>query len=176
MALSEKVKEQIEKVRNNFPTVQALSLPALHFIQDEKGWLQDTDLQEAAEYLGLPLSKIQEVATFYTMYRLEKTGKAHLQLCVNISCWLNGSEKLLHCLEKRLGIQCGETTADGRYTLSEVECLAACGTAPVLQVNEDYFENLDVPKLHELLDQLDRELVSGVLKTGYAARSEGTYA
>jgi NADH-quinone oxidoreductase subunit E len=103
-----------------------------------------------------------EVATFYTMFKLdEPVGKAHLQLCVNISCWLNGSEKLLHCMEKRLGIQCGETTKDGKYTLSEAECLASCGTAPVLQINEDYYEGLDVPKLNQLLDQVDRDLASG---------------
>jgi NADH-quinone oxidoreductase subunit E len=172
MELSPYIKTEIEKVRSHFPTTQALTLPILNLIQEEQGWVSEESMQAAADYLGLPLMKIKEVATFYTMYRLEKTGKVHLQLCVNISCWLNGSEKLMHCMEKRLGVKCGETTTDGRYTLSEVECLASCGTAPVLQVNEDYYESLSVPELTKLLDQIDGELNQGKLKTGFSTRPQ----
>ncbi len=174
MALSPTITAAVEKLRPQFPTAQALTLPILHLIQKERGWVSEDSMKEAAEYLGLPLSKIKEVATFYTMYQLKPVGKVNLQLCVNISCWLNGSEKLLACMEKRLGVGCGETTPDGRYTISEAECLASCGTAPVLQVNEDYFENLDVPKLNALLDRIDGELAAGKLQTGYAARNVGS--
>ncbi|MBL7666313.1 MAG: NADH-quinone oxidoreductase subunit NuoE [Bacteriovoracaceae bacterium] len=161
MAISEKVKKTIEGIRHQFPTTQALLIPLLHEIQQDKNWISPESLKDAAEFLELPLAKVKEVATFYTMFKLEPVGKVNLQLCVNISCWLNGSEKLLHCMEKRLKIGCGETTADGKYTLSEAECLASCGTAPVLQVNEDYYENLDVPQLNKLLDQFDSELAAG---------------
>lgn len=172
MALSETVKARIEKLRPQFPTEQALLLPILHFIQEEKGWVSIDSMKDAGAYLHLPLSKVLEVATFYTMYNKEPVGKVNLQLCVNISCWLNGSEKLLACMEKRLGVKVGETTPDGRYTLSEAECLASCGTAPVLQVNEDYYENLDVPKLTSLLDQCDKELAQG-LAVGVSTRGMG---
>lgn len=163
MALSEKVKNTINGIRGNFPTTQALLIPLLHEIQHENGWVSPQAMKDAADFLELPLSKVREVATFYTMFQLEPVGKVNLQLCVNISCWLNGADKLLHCMEKRLGVGCGETTKDGKYTISEVECLASCGTAPVLQINEDYYENLDVPKLNQLLDQTDKELQEGKL-------------
>jgi NADH-quinone oxidoreductase subunit E len=161
MALSSQVKNVIEKIRPDFPTTQALLIPTLHEIQQESGWVSPQSMKDAAEFLDLPLSTVKEVATFYTMFNKKPIGKVNLQLCVNISCWLNGAEKLLHCMEKRLGVGCGETTKDGKYTISEVECLASCGTAPVLQINEDYYENLDVPKLTDLLDQCDRDLQAG---------------
>lgn len=161
MALSQKVQNTLNGIRGNFPTTQALLIPALHEVQNEQGWVSEQSMKDIGEFLELPLSKVKEVASFYTMFNKEQIGKVNLQLCVNISCWLNGAEKLLHCMEKRLGIQCGETTKDGKYTISEVECLASCGTAPVLQINEDYYENLDVPKLNQLLDQADRDLSQG---------------
>ena len=158
MALSDQTKNKIEAIRYQFPTEQALLIPLLHAIQKERGWISKEAMVEAAEFLHLPLAKVQEVVTFYTMFNQEPVGKVHLQLCTNISCWLNGSEKLLHCLEKRLNVGCGETTKDGNYTLSEVECLCACGTAPVLQVNDEYYENLSEVKLTKLMDEWDAKL------------------
>jgi len=162
MALSQQIQNTINGIRKNFPTTQALLIPLLHEIQEEQNWVSPESMQDAAAFLDLPLSKVKEVASFYTMFQLNKPlGKVNLQFCVNISCWLNGAEKLVHCAEKRLGIKCGETTADGKYTISEVECLASCGTAPVLQINQDYYEGLDVPKLNELLDQTEKDLNNG---------------
>ena len=117
MNFSQNIKNRIDLIRPNFPTTQALLIPLLHEIQFEKGWISLEDQRTAAEYLNLPLSKVKEVVSFYTMFNKEPVGKVHLQLCTNISCWLNGSEKLLHCLEKRLGIGCGETTKNQNYTL-----------------------------------------------------------
>lgn len=159
--LSTHIKERTEKIRHQFPTNQALVLPMLHFVQEEQGWVSIDSQQDVATFLELPLSKVKEVVTFYTMYNQSPVGKVHLQVCGNISCWLRGSEHLLTCMEKRLGIKPGETTPDGRYTLSRVECLAACGTAPAIQVNEDYYENLDVPQVEKLLDLCDRQLSQG---------------
>lgn len=160
MNLSQNIKNAMDKIRPNFPTSQALLIPLLHEIQFEKGWISLEDQRAAAEYLALPLSKVKEVVSFYTMFNQQPVGKVHLQLCTNISCWLNGSEKLLHCLEKRLGIACGETTKDQHYTLSEVECLASCGTAPAMQVNEQYYESLTEESLTKLMNELDQKIAA----------------
>lgn len=168
MKLSQNIQDKIDLIRPNFPTTQALLIPLLHQIQFEKGWISLEDQKSAAEYLNLPLAKVKEVVTFYTMFNKDPIGKVHLQICSNISCWLNGSEKLVHCLEKRLGIGCGETTKDQKYTLSEVECLASCGTAPVLQVNEKYHESLTEETLTKLMDELDLRLAQNDLKIGKA--------
>lgn len=164
--ISQMIKDKIDKIRTNFPTTQALLIPLLHEIQAEKGWISIEDQKAAADYLLLPLSKVKEVVTFYTMFNKEPVGQVHLQLCSNISCWLNGSEKLMHGLESRLGIACGQTTKDGKYTLSEVECLGSCGTGPVLQVNEQYFETLNEGKLSDLMDTIDHKLKQGESQIG----------
>lgn len=161
MNISENIKKKMDQIRGNFPTTQALLIPLLHEIQFEKGWISLEDQKAAGEYLSLPLSKVKEVVTFYTMFNKKPVGKVHLQLCSNISCWLNGSEKLMHALESRLGVSCGQTTGDGRYTLSEVECLGSCGTGPVLQVNEQYFESLDGARLNDLMDTIDHRIEKG---------------
>jgi NADH-quinone oxidoreductase subunit E len=178
MALSASVVTRLEKIRHQFPTEQALLIPALHFVQEESGYLSMQSLRDIGEFLHLPLAKVREVVSFYTMFNQEPVGKVHLQLCTNISCWLNGSDKLLSCLKKRLNINGhhehihGETTSDGRYTLTQVECLASCGTAPVLQVNEDYHEGLNEEKLNRLMDDLDRQLASGQKNIGCSTRQE----
>jgi NADH-quinone oxidoreductase E subunit len=161
MALSENVKTMINGMRDQFPTEQALLLPLLNEIQHEQGWVSRESMKDAGEFLNLPLSKVREVASFYTMYKLEPQGKVDVQICTNISCWLNGADKLVSCAEKKLGIHVGQTTADGKFTLSQVECLAACGTAPAIMLNEDYYENIDVPILEELLAKASSDLNAG---------------
>lgn len=172
--LPEKMKNTINGIRHQFPTEQALLLPVLHLIQNEYGWVSMDSMKDAGEFLNLPLSKVREVASFYTMYKLEPQGKVDLQICTNISCWLNGADKLVACAEKRLGIKCGETTKDGNFTLSQVECLAACGTAPALMLNEDYYESLDVPKLNEILDEAAKNLAAGKI-VGKNTRQDGVW-
>jgi NADH dehydrogenase (ubiquinone) flavoprotein 2 len=159
--LSERIKNTINGIRHQFPTEQALLLPLLHEIQEEHGWVSIDSMKAAGEFLNLPLSKVREVASFYTMYKLEPCGKVDVQICTNISCWLNGSDKLVSCAEKKLGIKTGETTKDGKFTLSQVECLASCGTAPVVQMNQDYFENISAEELSKLLDDASRDLDQG---------------
>jgi len=105
--------------------------------------------------MELPLAWVTSVASFYTMYWKEPKGRWHIQVCRNLSCALRGAEDILHALEARLGIRDGERTSDGRFSLEEVECLASCGTAPCLQVNnEEYHENLDVPRALALIERL----------------------
>jgi NADH-quinone oxidoreductase subunit E len=161
MALSENIKSKMEARRHEFPTTQALLLPLLHEIQREQGWISLQAQKDAAEFLNISLAKVREVVSFYTMYNQKPVGNVHLQVCVNISCWLSGSAKVMNCLEKKLGIGHGETTADGKYTLTGVECLASCGTGPVVQVNDEYHENMNDEKVLNLLDMIDADLASG---------------
>lgn len=172
--LSEKIKNTINGIRHQFPTEQALLLPLLHEIQNDLGWVSLESMKAAGEFLNLPLSKVREVASFYTMYKLEPQGKIDVQICTNISCWLNGADKLVACAERKLGIHAGETTPDGKFTLSQVECLAACGTAPAMMMNEDYYEELDVPKLEQLLNEAASDLEQGKA-VGKSTRRDGVW-
>jgi NADH-quinone oxidoreductase E subunit len=152
--LSEKFYKGIEKIKPRYPTNQALLLPALHLAQEENGWISDEIMDEVAAAIDIPPPVVREVITFYTMYNLKPVGKFHLQFCTNISCALMGAEELLEHCEKKLGIDCGETTRDNRFTISEVECLGACGTAPCVQINDDYHENLNRERLEGILAEL----------------------
>ncbi|MCX6129478.1 MAG: NAD(P)H-dependent oxidoreductase subunit E, partial [Proteobacteria bacterium] len=128
-------------------------------INDKEGFVSDAAVREVSAFLDLPLARVEEVLSFYTMYNRKQVGKRHIQVCTNIACFLRGADHLMQCLERRLGIHDGQTTADGRYTLSSVECLAACGTAPVIQVNKTYHENLDEQAVDQLMNRLDKELL-----------------
>lgn len=120
------------------------------------GWLNRQLIEAVASYLELPAVWAHEVASFYSMFDLEPTGRHKVNICTNISCWLNGAEGIVACAEKKLGISTGETTPDGRITLvREEECLAACCGAPMMVVDGHYHENLDVKKLDAILDGLD---------------------
>lgn len=160
--LNEAILSKIAPLKNNFPAgregQEALVIPLLHAIQEEHGHISMPAMREAAQYLELPLLKIREVATFYTVFNKQPKGKLHIQMCTNICCWLKGADQLLEGLEKRLAIKCGESTSDGHFSLSEVECLASCGTAPVMQVGDYYFENLTEKKVLALIDAWEQEL------------------
>ena len=149
--LSPKFYEAMDKLAPRYPTRQALLLPALHQAQEETRWLSDEVMDEIAHYLDMHPAKVQEVASFYTMYNLKPVGKFHLKICTNAACLLRRADDLVHHCEKKLGIKCGETTPDQRFTLMEEECLGACGTAPAMMLNDDYIENLTVAKLDEIL-------------------------
>ncbi len=161
MIIDQEIKQKMDKLRPYLPTEQSLLLPLLHAMQAKEGWISVEAMKEAADYLNLQPARVQEVVSFYTMYNRKPVGKKHVQVCTNVACFLRGADKLVEGLEKRLGVHCGETTADGKYTLSEVECLAACGTAPVMQINDDYYENLDEKTVKEIMDKLDSELRNG---------------
>ena len=135
----------------------ALILPALHAAQEEYGWLPKDVLAEIAAYIGVHPAQIREVASFYTMYNLKPVGKHHVKICTNVACCLRGAEDLVKHVEEKYGIECGETTSDMQITLHEEECLGACGTAPVMMLNDDYYENLDVSRLDEILNNLSEE-------------------
>ena len=141
-----------------YPTRRAALMPTLWLAQREFGWLSLPVQQYVAELMELPLAWVTSVASFYTMYWKEPKGRWHIQVCRNLSCMLRGGGDVLRAVEDRLGIRHGQRTADGRFSLEEVECLASCGTAPCLQVNNaEYHENLDVPRTLALLERLARE-------------------
>jgi len=161
MIIDQHISQRIDELRPQFPTEQALLLPLLHEIQEKEGWISKEAIKEAASFLHLAVARVEEVVSFYTMYNRKPVGKQHIQICTNIACFLRGADHLMQCLEKRLGIHEGQTTPDGRYTLTAVECLAACGTAPVVQVNKNYHENLDETSLDQLMNRLDKESLDG---------------
>lgn len=145
---------EMSRIEGFYPNKQAMLLPALHAAQKERGWISDETMQDVADFLSIPKTKVKEVVTFYHMFHTKPVGKYNLQFCNNIACWLRGSEDLIHHTEKKCGVLMGETTKDGRFTISEVECLGSCGTAPVCQINDDYHENFDVKTLDRMLEEL----------------------
>ena len=159
--LTNEFKAKAEAVCARFPRRDAALIPLLHEVQKETGYVAEEAMDELAALLGLPYSRVKAVVTFYTMFNREPVGKYHLQLCRNISCHMAGAPDLLKRLKDTLGIGEGETTADGLFTLSTAECLGACGAAPVMQVNERYFENLDARKLDALIDDLRHGRLKG---------------
>ena len=145
---------EFDKLKRRYPPgfESSLVLPCLRRIQEERGYVADEDIDGVVEYLGVPRIQVEEVLSFYGQFRRRPIGRCHLQVCRNVSCSLLGAERILDHLSKKLGVEPGETTADGRFTLSTVECLAACGTAPVMMIDETYCENLTPEKIDALLE------------------------
>lgn len=135
---------------------QAAVIPALHIIQDaNEGYLTNELMNELAQYLEIPEIAVYEVASFYSMYEHKPVGRHKISICTNISCMLCGSEKIVEHLKNKLGIDLGETTPDGKFTIKEVECLGACVGAPMCLIGRDYHEHLTPEKIDAILDQLD---------------------
>jgi NADH-quinone oxidoreductase E subunit len=150
--LTEESKVRIREIREEFPDPQSALLPALYIAQaDFGGWLPEEALVQVAAVMGLPVSFVAAVASFYTMLHGQPVGRHVIQVCTNISCSLLGAERLVEHLSTRLGIRPGETTADGKFTLLEVECLGSCGTAPMMQVDDGYYEDLTEAKIDQVL-------------------------
>ena len=133
---------------------QSAVMSALRIVQEEHGHLTTELMDAVADYLNMPRIAVYEVASFYTMYNLAPVGKQVINICTHISCMLCDAEKMVEHLQTRLGIKLNETTADGKFTLRAVECLAACANAPVAQVGKKYYENLTPEKIDALLDEL----------------------
>jgi len=154
LAWSEKARAEVADALSRYPVKRSAVLPVLWIAQREWGWLPPAALRLVAESVGLPESEVFGVATFYTMFNLRPVGRHHLQVCMTLSCSLMGADRLFKHLEKKLGVGHTGTTGDGRFTLRKVECLAACGKGPCLQVGFDYHENLDEAKVDALLETL----------------------
>jgi len=145
---------EVAEALSHYPNKRSAILPVLWIAQREWGWLSPDTLRLVARTVELPEPEVFGVATFYTMFNLQPVGRHHLQICMTLSCSLMGADTLFKHLERKLGIGHGETTPDGRFTLRRVECLAACGYAPCLQVNETYHQHIDAAAADRLLETL----------------------
>jgi NADH-quinone oxidoreductase E subunit len=146
--------KKFEETLGRYPKKEAAMLPVLYLAQQEFGYLSPDAIDYVAKLMGQSPAKVHGIVSFYTMYNMKPIGRHHIQVCRTLSCALGGAEKITDFIKKKLAIELGQTTADGRFTLSEVECLASCGTAPMMQVNDDYYENLNEEKVTEILDSL----------------------
>jgi NADH-quinone oxidoreductase subunit E len=153
--LSDKVMEKIQKEIPKYPTRRAVVKSALRYAQEERGWVDDGVVRDVAEFLGLERIQVQEVATFYDLFYTQPVGRYQLRVCTNISCMLCGSDTVIDYLGEKLRIAPGETTRDGRYTLIEVECLGACGGAPMMMIGNHFHENLDPARIDAILAELE---------------------
>ncbi len=156
--VSAEAKERMRAVAAQYPTLRSAVLPALYIAQDEEGYMTPAAFEAVAEALHLNVDEVKSVASFYTMFFKEQPGKRVIKVCTSISCYLRGCDQLVEHLEDRLGIKRGETTSDGRFTLLTTECLASCGTAPVLQVNNEFVEQLTAERIDGMIDALNQEL------------------
>jgi len=145
---------RIADLQSRYPTARAALLPILWECQERFGWISHGVIRAVADRLGESPATIEGVVTFYTMYRTEPPARFVLQVCETLSCDVSGGRDLLDHLHRRLGIGPGETTADGKFHIQGVQCLGACGAAPVIQINDDYYENLIPAKLDAVLDEL----------------------
>lgn len=156
--ISEQSRAEIDKWIAKYPEEQRRSavMSALRIVQDQNGGYLTNDLIESvAEYLRMQPIAVYEIATFYSMYDLKPVGKHKISVCTNISCMLRDSDSIMSHLQQKLGIKPGETSADGRFTLKEVECMGACVRAPMMQIGHDYYENLTPEKVDRILEELD---------------------
>jgi NADH-quinone oxidoreductase E subunit len=150
--------KQVQYHISKYPKKMSAVMPVLWMIQEKYGWISIDSMKYIGELLELPYEHVLGVSTFYTMYFKKPVGKYHLQICTNVSCMLCGGDKLFKYVSDKLGIKNKEVTSDGIFSIEEVECLGSCGTAPMLQVNnKEYYENLTLPKVDELLDRFRAE-------------------
>lgn len=155
LKFSEAALAEYRELLTHYPTRRAALLPTLWIAQREFGWLSSEAQEYVAQFMELPVAHVSAVVSFYTMFYRQPVGKWHLEVCANLSCRLRGADRILAAIKKRLGIEIGETTPDGKFTLSAAECLASCGTAPMLQLNhERYYENLTEESVIKLIDEL----------------------
>ena len=145
---------EFDALRARFPEgfASSMVLPCLRRIQEDRGYVADSDIAELAAYLRVPRIQIEEVLSFYGQFRRAPVGRCHIEMCRNISCSLLGAERLIDQFSRKLGIKPGETTADGQFSLATVECMASCGTAPMVVVNGAYHESMDAAKVDALIE------------------------
>ena len=155
--ISDQLFARFDSIVRNYPVKRSALIPILLTTQEEQGYLSDQSIKEIASYLELPEIEVYEVVTFYSMLRRRPVGKHHIQVCTNISCLLLGGEEILEHVSKRLAIKEGEATADGLFSLTEVECLGACCNAPAMQVNYKYYNDLTSEKVDQILLDLKKQ-------------------
>ncbi|MDP6419494.1 MAG: NADH-quinone oxidoreductase subunit NuoE [Candidatus Krumholzibacteria bacterium] len=151
----DEILSQIEELKSRYPNPDSALLPALHLLQGEEGWISPETMEEIAKLFGMSPARVEGVVTFYSMYFTRPMGKHVIQLCRTLSCDLMGAFSIREAIAGKIGIAPGETSEDGRFSLVEVECLGACGTAPAMMIGDDLYENLDADKVNEILDRVE---------------------
>ncbi len=159
--LTKENQDKLKEIVTHYPHQMSAILPALHIVMAQRGWVDIEACDYVAEFLDVPKIRVYEALTFYTYFPQKPVGKYHLQMCRNIACHLRGVGELLVHLKEKHGIVEDKVTDDGLFCLHTVECLGACGNAPVVQVNDDYYENLTIEKLDELIEKLKKEAGNG---------------
>ena len=145
---------RIIEERKKYPTSLAAIMPVLYIAQEQNGFISNEVMEEIAAVLNIDKVNVLSAVTFYTMYHTRPVGKYHIQVCTNVSCMLRGAYEIWDSVKDKLGIDHLQVTPDSKYSLEEVECMGACGYAPMIAVNEDYFENLNKEKVFEIIDSL----------------------
>lgn len=145
---------EMAAILSRYPSRAAACIPVLHLCQAQHGFIDDEVIAFVATRLDLPRAHVEGVVTFYSLFRTEPSGRHQVWVCRTLSCALRGSESILRHCEQKLGIHAGETTKDGKVTLRTAECLASCGTGPMMQVDQRYYENLTAAEVDRILDQL----------------------
>ncbi|NKB82106.1 MAG: NADH-quinone oxidoreductase subunit NuoE [Nitrospirales bacterium] len=163
--LAEKYQDHIADLLARYPVKRSALLPLLNLAQKEEGYVSESAMKEIAEILDLTPPQVYETATFYTMFNMNPIGKFHVQICKSLMCGLVGSDPLIQWVQQRLGVGPGQTTSDRLFTLSVVECLGSCGTGPMMQVNDDYYERLSEERVGRIFDEL-KETGNSSLKSG----------
>jgi len=148
---------ELNEIVSRYPTKMAATIPALHLLQEQEGWISEEMMIWLAHRLDVSPAHIKGVVTFYTLFNQKPAGKHHVWVCRTLPCALRGAGDVLKQCEKKLGIHAGETTPDGKVSLHTAECLASCGTAPMMQVDKQYFENLTSERVDEILEKLQRD-------------------
>lgn len=152
--LSERSLQRIEELKKRYPSPRSVVLEALWMWQDEHGWVSQEGMKEIGRLLAIPVHEVYGIVTFYTMYNRKPVGRHKLEVCTNVSCMLRNSEKIVKHIQDKLKIEVGGTTGDNRFTLVEAECLGSCGTAPMMQVGDEYYENLNEATVDKILSEL----------------------
>lgn len=145
---------QVEKIISKYPTKKSAVMPVLWMAQKKWGWLSNDVIRYVGELLGLSYAHVYGVATFYTMYFKKPMGKYHIQVCTNVSCMLNEGDMIFEHISNKIGLKHNECSDDGKFSLEEVECMGACGGAPMIVINEDYHERIDISQVDKLIDSL----------------------
>jgi NADH-quinone oxidoreductase subunit E len=149
--LTTEERAQLDEMRSHYPTVRAASVSVLKWLQKERGYLSDESMRDAADYLGLPVSELEGLATFYNLLFRRPVGEQVIYVCDSISCWMCGSDRIREHIESRLGIRPGETTDDGRFTLVPIVCLGNCDRAPSMIVGDELYHDLTPERVDEIL-------------------------
>jgi NADH-quinone oxidoreductase subunit E len=155
--LSEASIKELNRLKDLYPERKSIVLMVLHVVHDQFGFLKPDAVDEAAEIVGIPPMDFHQAGSFYTFFPRDKVGKYNIQVCRTLSCYLRGSEELVEYLIEKLNVKMGGVTEDGLFSLTEVECLGSCGTSPMMQINDTYYENLNKARVDNILAELRKK-------------------